>query len=715
MLLKPYIYSSAFLFIVGMANLSLGVLTLLKSSEKATSKIFGAICFCMFLWCVSIGTLSLGFYGPLSLRLAFFSCALIPLFGLFFSTTFPNDKLPYSLGQTLLIAVPSIILIAFIPGELILDPIIVGQGTLLRIGLLNQLYTLYMLAYFAWIGRNLFYKFRKASPVEKVRYGYFFTGLLFTSLLGLLFGPIMVLIGIGDLVYFGPLSTIFIVAFTAYAILKYQIMGIDIIIKKSMAYAIVTMVLISIYMVVALAAERIIRTHFHLTSFLADAVAATVIVVSFQLIYAGIHGITDRVFFRRSIEYQKVLEEVSGSIASVIEMDALLVFIKRTIMDTLNPSCFSAFIKGSGGYADPEDEKNKLSPEDHLIRQIDGSNKLLFIEELENGPDAADTGDAVREMKSRGFVLIVPALVKGRLVSVFCLGEKNSGELYKDEDIAFLSTLASETALAIDNSMMYDEQKRNIKKLQELDHMKSNFISNISHELRTPLSSIKGFVYMIRREKNMKEENREEFMRIIEEDTERLTKLINRLLNLSRFEPGNIKLNKMEFDLIAAVREVMDGHRTQAEMKKIIVENDMSLNLMIHADPQNVKEALSQFLENAIEYTYDGGRIKVSVRDMGDEVSVSVADTGCGIPETELPHIFDRFYKVEKPIEQVGGIGLGLALVKNIVDAHGGKVCVESHPGRGSRFAFTMPTGRQVLPAVAQLSILSPEKGSQRG
>lgn len=229
------------------------------------------------------------------------------------------------------------------------------------------------------------------------------------------------------------------------------------------------------------------------------------------------------------------------------------------------------------------------------------------------------------------------------------------------------------------------------EKLKGLDRLKSNFLSNVSHELRTPLASIKGFIHTIRREKDMDLKNREEFMQIIEEETERLTKLINRLLNLSRIEIERITLNKKEFDLAAAAQEVADIYETPATVRKVSLKRDIPAKLLICADPQNLKEALSQLLENSIQYTDEGGSVEVCVIDKNNEVLVSVSDTGCGIPEDELPNIFERFYKIEKPAEQVGGIGLGLALVKRIVEAHGGKIGVESKVGEGSRFYFTIP------------------------
>jgi len=230
------------------------------------------------------------------------------------------------------------------------------------------------------------------------------------------------------------------------------------------------------------------------------------------------------------------------------------------------------------------------------------------------------------------------------------------------------------------------------ERMKELDRMKSHFLSNISHELRTPLASIKGFTETILGEKAMDEKNRQEFLQIIKEDTERLTLLINRLLNLSRIEVGKIKLKKQKIDLIEETREVISSYGSQARIKNLVLESNLPGELHpVYADPEYIKEVLIQLLENAIKFTEEYGKVAVSVMDQSSQVEVSVSDTGVGIPKGDLPHIFEKFYKVERLAEEISGLGIGLPLVKSIIEAHGGKVEVESEVGKGSKFSFTLP------------------------
>lgn len=177
-----------------------------------------------------------------------------------------------------------------------------------------------------------------------------------------------------------------------------------------------------------------------------------------------------------------------------------------------------------------------------------------------------------------------------------------------------------------------------------------------------------------------------------------MTVLINRLLNLSRVDADGIVIRKSVMDPYLAAREVVESHGTQARLKNLEVRLHLSETpITVEADPENFKEALSHLLENAIRYTGEGGRIDVSVNEENGSIVASVADTGVGIPREELPDIYNKFHKIERAGDEIGGVGMGLALVKAIAEAHGGTVDVESTVGRGSRFSFTIPSANPIL------------------
>jgi two-component system phosphate regulon sensor histidine kinase PhoR len=238
-----------------------------------------------------------------------------------------------------------------------------------------------------------------------------------------------------------------------------------------------------------------------------------------------------------------------------------------------------------------------------------------------------------------------------------------------------------------------------ITDLKMLEKIRKDFVANVSHELRTPVSVIKGYAETILTEGNkLSPEKLVQFTEVIHTHAERLANLISDLLTLSRIESGTIPLEPEPVTLLSAVNRVTHLLEQKARDKKVTLEKTGSLASMpeIQADPDKLEQILINLLENAIKFTPAGGTVKVSASDQGDRIRIDVKDTGIGIPPMDISRIFERFYRVDTArSRELGGTGLGLSIVKHIVQAHGGSVSVESTPGAGSTFSFTM---RKFLP-----------------
>ncbi len=221
--------------------------------------------------------------------------------------------------------------------------------------------------------------------------------------------------------------------------------------------------------------------------------------------------------------------------------------------------------------------------------------------------------------------------------------------------------------------------------LEELNTMKSEFVSNISHELRTPLASIVGFSETIASDPNMPAEMRMEFNLIILNEGKRLAKLINDVLDLSRMETGRIALNKTKTNIIKIIEEVIEKNRKSAEEKNLVISSDIiSGEIIIEADEERLFQALDAIMENSIKFSTEGGRIKVILNNLFREVEIVISDTGIGIPEKDLPFIFQKFYRVNRPDSDISGTGMGLVFVKQIVDLHKGLINIQSEPNKGT-------------------------------
>jgi len=229
--------------------------------------------------------------------------------------------------------------------------------------------------------------------------------------------------------------------------------------------------------------------------------------------------------------------------------------------------------------------------------------------------------------------------------------------------------------------------------LRKLEKIRQDFVANVSHELRTPVSNIKGYAETLVEGALNDKENALEFLRIILSDSNRLSALIDDLLNLAKIESGKLNMEKGPYGLLFIVDQVMGTFKKQIERKSISVKTDIPNNIsMVFIDETRIKQVFNNLIDNAIKYNRPNGKITISACELGSFIKVEIADTGIGIPNKELPRLFERFYRVDKArSRELGGTGLGLSIVKHIIEAHDGEVSVESTEDLGSTFSFTIP------------------------
>ncbi|MFB3881665.1 MAG: ATP-binding protein [Armatimonadota bacterium] len=235
-----------------------------------------------------------------------------------------------------------------------------------------------------------------------------------------------------------------------------------------------------------------------------------------------------------------------------------------------------------------------------------------------------------------------------------------------------------------------------ITELRGVERMKSEFVSTVSHELRTPLTSIKGFIRTLLDDTDgyYDRETQMEFYRIIDTECDRLVRLINDLLNLSRIESGRaLDLVLADVNLPELIGRVVDSQKAYTDRHRfsVVIPSDLPT---IVADRDKLDQVLTNLLSNAVKYSPDGGQISVSARDIGDhKISISIADEGIGIPEDQIGRLFTRFHRVDsRDSRKQYGTGIGLYLVKHLVEAHHGEVSVTSKLGEGSTFTVILPT-----------------------
>lgn len=287
-------------------------------------------------------------------------------------------------------------------------------------------------------------------------------------------------------------------------------------------------------------------------------------------------------------------------------------------------------------------------------------------------------------------LLAVPLQIKERRIGVLEAINKQDDDAFGQEDIETLTALAAQAAVAIENARLVEALREAYERLGKLDQLKSDFIAIASHELRTPLSLI--LLYAAVLQEQLGEEAGQQLEAVLRAATH-LKDIIGTMLNLRFLETGQMDITSDYFDLRSVVREACKDNESVAETNGLVLETDVpDEEVSIQADREKLRVVLDNLISNAVKFTPSGGRVWVSLCSRGDEVEIAVSDTGIGIPPEECERIFDRFYQVEDHmIRRHGGMGLGLSIVKGLVELHSGQVWVESVLDQGSRFIVLLP------------------------
>ncbi len=408
---------------------------------------------------------------------------------------------------------------------------------------------------------------------------------------------------------------------------------------------------------------------------------------------------------REALEQQQASGEVLAAISSSIADTA-------PVFDRILASCEKLFegrvglinLVDEGGlvrlaaYRGPaRDELDRIYPFPVDDRSATGRTILrrcvLHFADVEREPDVPEIAlRAWRAMGARGLI-VAPMLWEDRGIGSIVVARSHAGA-FTAKEISLLRSFADQAAIAIQNARMVQEIRRKSRELEVASQHKSEFLANMSHELRTPLNAVIGFSEVLL-ERMFGEVNakQEDYLKDILSSGRHLLSLINDILDLSKVEAGRMELEPSRFEVAAAVHNAMTLVRERAQRHGIALGAELAPDLgEIVADERKFKQILVNLLTNAVKFTPDGGKVDVLARRHGGALEVAVRDTGIGIAEEDQQAVFEEFRQVGRHYtNKQEGTGLGLALTRRFVELHGGAVRLESVPGKGSTFTFTIP------------------------
>ncbi|HEV2761519.1 MAG TPA: ATP-binding protein, partial [Pyrinomonadaceae bacterium] len=400
----------------------------------------------------------------------------------------------------------------------------------------------------------------------------------------------------------------------------------------------------------------------------------------------------------------RFLAEAEAVLASSLDFERTLESVARLAVPTLADFCLVDMVGDAGqirrmvvAHSDPSKEERwremqrrfPVSPDDpHSVPKVLRTGRPELYRELTDERVAAalrgraDADEQVHAFGELGVksAMIVPLAARGRVIGALSFVSAESGRRYTPHDLAFAEDLARRAAAAIDNAQLY-------QRTEQANRTKDEFLATLSHELRTPLTPIMGWVHMLRTGRVRGDEDVAHGLDVMERNSQALARLINDLLDMSAIISGKMRIERAPVALRQVLREAVETARAEAERRGAGVSVELSGGegeddgdgdagpLVVSGDRTRLRQIFSNLLNNAVKFSTRGGRVRVSLRAEGGEARVEVSDEGLGIAPEFLPHVFERFRQEDSSTTRAhGGLGLGLALVKSFVEAHGGTV-----------------------------------------
>ncbi len=391
-------------------------------------------------------------------------------------------------------------------------------------------------------------------------------------------------------------------------------------------------------------------------------------------------------------------QHMSSNLQMNILLDNIVIAIREVLgcrgasIALLDADTQTLEIKAAAGLKPKWREQARLRVGEGIMGEVAATGQSIYV------PDVHAIQGFIFFDRSFHSLLTVPLITKDRVIGTLSIDHAQPNA-FSDEDERLVTIAAAQAAVAIENARLFqDLQERAAslsqayKELQEIDRLKDELMQNVSHELRTPLTFVRGYVdLLLDNTLGPLNEQQAQSLDIISQKTNEVTQLVSNIMLLQQF--SHLKLKAEPIDLIQMSKAALEKADAAVDRDNISLHLEGPSELPeISGDPDQLKLVFENLLDNAIKFSPDGGEIRLKLEQAPDHVLVSVSDQGIGIPENQLERIFERFYQIDgSATRRFEGVGLGLTIAKQIVEAHGGKIWVESQLGERSVFYFTLP------------------------
>ncbi len=408
---------------------------------------------------------------------------------------------------------------------------------------------------------------------------------------------------------------------------------------------------------------------------------------------------------RTNLDRLSRLMKIGTAISSELDLDALLRTISQTTSHLLQAERSTVFLvdrtRGElwSRVAEGLDQQEiRIPMHAGIAGSVATTGTPVRISDAYTDPRFNPDVDKRTGFRTHNILCAPMRNARGQVIGVFQVLNKRGGD-FTALDEQLLASLSSQAAVAIENAQLYDEVQRAYTQLQVLDKMKSDFLNTVSHELRTPLAPVLGYAeILLSGGMGQLPAGCRRGIEAIAESGKRLHAIVESLLIFVRLDQGEVALSREAVDLTLLLHKVVESFHAKAHERKLRLSVETAEALpKVLADPQELQTALIHLVDNAIKFTLAGGQVTVAARPTMEPdgrlaAEISVRDTGIGVPRELHDKVFERFYQVDGSLtRKYGGVGIGLAVVKQIIEAHGSHIALESEPGKGSTFRFALP------------------------
>jgi signal transduction histidine kinase len=644
--------AQAFLLSIDAANLIVGSYVLFKNPRHIINRAFYIFVTGSVAWSLGVSLLYIThnfIFDKLALGGGF-----VLYFGLtLFAYVFPSRK--HVSPKFFLLYVPLVAASILLPFNLFIQGITVDQDGFIQPSN-GPLFPFFVAITLGYVGTAICFfirRFLSSTGLARMQMQYLITGIILFILSLAVFDAILPAFDIYEFNLLGPAASLIFVCLSAYAIARHRLMDIRIVIQRGSIYSLLIFLIIASYLGVVLITRSYLR-HQEIVDALLDSLVTVFGIITIPRIERYFRKVTNTFFFKDQYEYATALETLSTILNTNIEISLMVSKLIQALDEILHPRTIGFF-----------------------------NSDTVSIEIPEHGT-------------------CVPVHAQGRIIGVFVLGPKRSGDPYTSEDYVLLRTFAIQASVAFGKAELYEELQEYSKSLEEMVRVRTEKLAqaqagqrqlfdDISHAFQTPLTVLKGAMGFHKIDDGYRETRNTEAM---ERSIEELSGLIREIMQLARMDALPPEKAQQSCDLSSVVKEVTEYVEIVCRERNIKIIAHIDAGIVILGNRRELEEVLTNLLSNAVHYTAECAvrEIYVELTKQDTVAKLLVKDTGIGIPAERLPVIFERFYRTpEHDTALKTGYGLGLAIVKRIVERHKGTISVSSDRGVGTCFTISFP------------------------